>query len=218
MTATPDVPPSKGMTMIAAYRAARLRQRSVLQTSLHDSHVALKAVRCQGQAAAEPAGATTGETPAPAAVAAASPGVTEPASISFGPTGLAVPGKRVETTQTPADAAALVAQGLPPDGAAVAPSNDAASDDAAPAPAEPVEATPHDRPLAEIGFGPAMLIRLSQLGFRTTGDLAHADANELRAALGDISRLVDVEGWIASARSTASTAPADVAIALELPA
>jgi hypothetical protein len=63
-------------------------------------------------------------------------------------------------------------------------------------------ATNYDPPLAEIGFGPGMLIRLSQLGLHTTGDLAQANAGQLRAALGDISRLVDVETWISNARQT----------------
>jgi hypothetical protein len=57
-----------------------------------------------------------------------------------------------------------------------------------------------DRPLAEYGFGPGMVIRLGQLGLHTAGDLAQADVAQLRAALGDISRLVDVEGWIQTAR------------------
>jgi predicted flap endonuclease-1-like 5' DNA nuclease len=72
----------------------------------------------------------------------------------------------------------------------------------APAPQAAAERA-YDPPLAEIGFGPGMLIRLSQLGLHTTGDLAQADAGELRAALGDISRLVDVETWISNARQTA---------------
>jgi hypothetical protein len=58
----------------------------------------------------------------------------------------------------------------------------------------------YDPPLAEIGFGPGMLIRLSQLGLYTTADLAQADAVQLRSALGDISRLVDVDAWIKSAQ------------------
>jgi hypothetical protein len=71
-------------------------------------------------------------------------------------------------------------------------------------PAEPTVASDqsYDPPLAEIGFGPGMLIRLSQLGLHTTADLAQANAGELRAALGDISRLVDVETWISNARHT----------------
>jgi predicted flap endonuclease-1-like 5' DNA nuclease len=61
-----------------------------------------------------------------------------------------------------------------------------------------------DPPLAEIGFGPGMLIRLSQLGLHTIGDLAQADASGLRIALGDISRLIDVETWINNARQNAN--------------
>jgi hypothetical protein len=86
---------------------------------------------------------------------------------------------------------------------------------AGPIPAEPMAHDPqasdpptkdppvNDPPLAEIGFGPGMLIRLSQLGLHTTTDLARADAGQLRVALGDISRLVDVETWISHARQTA---------------
>jgi len=93
--------------------------------------------------------------------------------------------------------------GAPPD----------ASETAEPAPADeaidqpvvpedsgaPLPRTLH-RPLAESGFGAGMVIRLGQLGLHTTGDLAQADVAQLRAALGDISRLVDVEGWIHNAR------------------
>jgi hypothetical protein len=45
-----------------------------------------------------------------------------------------------------------------------------------------------------------MLIRLSQIGMHTTSDLASSNVAELRAALGDISRLVDVAAWIDSAK------------------
>jgi hypothetical protein len=58
-----------------------------------------------------------------------------------------------------------------------------------------------DPPLAEIGLGPGMIIRLSQLGVHTRTDLAKADAAQLRDALGEISRLIDVESWIRHARS-----------------
>jgi hypothetical protein len=71
------------------------------------------------------------------------------------------------------------------------------------APCEPAATEPRapfDPPLAEIGFGPGMLIRLSQLGLHTTGELAQANAAQLRSELGDISRLIDVETWIAAAR------------------
>jgi hypothetical protein len=71
---------------------------------------------------------------------------------------------------------------------------------ASPAPEPPPPELPPDPPLAEIGFGPGMLIRLSHLGVHTVGDLARADPAGLRQALGDISRLVDVETWINNAR------------------
>lgn len=58
-----------------------------------------------------------------------------------------------------------------------------------------------DPPIAEIGFGPGMVIRLSQIGVRSVSDLARSDIGELRQALGDISRLVDIEGWLQTARS-----------------
>jgi hypothetical protein len=73
-------------------------------------------------------------------------------------------------------------------------------------PAAPVVTSAYDPPLAEIGFGPGMLIRLSQLGLHTITDLAEANAEQLRLELGDISRLVDVEAWIRNARQTACTA------------
>jgi nucleotidyltransferase/DNA polymerase involved in DNA repair len=45
-----------------------------------------------------------------------------------------------------------------------------------------------------------MCIRLEQLGYRSVEDLARADPDALRAALGQISRILDVEGWIERAR------------------
>jgi hypothetical protein len=56
-------------------------------------------------------------------------------------------------------------------------------------------------PKLVVGFGPGMLLRLRQLGYRTPNDLADADPDALRAALGEISRLLDVEAWIESARA-----------------
>ena len=208
MTALRDAPLSKGMMMIAAYREARLRQRTVLRTSLPESRATPRAGHCQGQVAGEAACMTAVEAPAP--VTAAAPEVMEPASVFANLASPAVSDKRTENTQVPADNAPPVAQDPPPDVVALAP-----PDDAAPALTEAAEPVLYDPPLAEIGFGPGMLIRLGQLGLRTTGDLARADANALRAALGDISRLVDVEAWIASARIAASTATMDLATAPE---
>ena len=170
--------------MITAYREARLRQRAVLQTSLQETHVPYKAGDGQGQTAGESAQVTVKEAaPAP-----------ETASVITSLVSLVDSDRRSERTGMPMSA---FTQDVPADVAAMRPSDDAA----AAASMEPVR---HDPPLAEIGFGPGMLIRLGQLGLRTTGDLADADANDLRTALGDISRLVDVEAWIASARITAS--------------
>lgn len=196
MTATPDVPLSKGMMMIAAYRAARLRQRPVLRTDLPERQAERGAADCQGQVAGEAACMAAVETSAPAPVAAALPEAGKPALVPAGPAGC----------DTQADSIDAPADDARPDVTAVAP-----PDDAGPTPARPAEPVPYDPPLAEVGFGPGMLIRLGQLGLRSAGDLAHADATTLRAALGDISRLVDVEGWIASARMTISSAPTDVA-------
>jgi hypothetical protein len=162
--------PSKGLAMIAAYRAARLNQRPTLRTSLQPAPALTHA---EPGIKAEPMDHSMERL------------VTETADEG------SVFASMVNLTQTPA--------------------------------AEPIEtspaAVPHpepepdilltatsDPPLAEIGFGPGMLIRLSQLGLHTTGDLAQAEPEALRAALGEISRLVDVEAWITSARQTASAA------------
>ncbi len=73
------------------------------------------------------------------------------------------------------------------------------------APSPPAEKPPGNPSLEEIGFGPGMRIRLGQLGLRSVGDLAAADAARLRLALGEISRLIDVEAWIDSARDMVRT-------------
>ncbi|MGK7867643.1 hypothetical protein [Falsiroseomonas sp. E2-1-a20] len=49
-------------------------------------------------------------------------------------------------------------------------------------------------------LGPGMLARLRMLGFARFEDLAHVDPAALRHALGHISRLINVEAWIAEAR------------------
>jgi predicted flap endonuclease-1-like 5' DNA nuclease len=71
-----------------------------------------------------------------------------------------------------------------------------ALEEQAPAPAEP----PKPPPLSAIGFGPGMIIRLRQLGIETAADLAAADPAALRTALGDITRLINVHAWIATAQ------------------
>jgi len=51
-------------------------------------------------------------------------------------------------------------------------------------------------------LGPGMRLRLAQLGYASEADLADADPQRLKAELGPISRLLDVEGWIARARNS----------------
>jgi hypothetical protein len=265
MTAPPDPPRSKGMMMIAAYRAERLNQRPVLRTSLHQSRLALRQGRDGGQVppAPDPSARGAASPPLPA------PEAADPASVFANLVSLAVAERHGETMREEnareenarqenarQEDAATVAPMADPGAAGAAPANPAqvATPPAAPAmpivvtqpvpapsapeacpaatpPAEsppvsisapvcvpqplvssadqppadhpPAEAPSTDVPLAAIGFGPGMLIRLGQLGLHTARDLAEADAMHLRAALGDISRLVDVETWISNARELA---------------
>jgi hypothetical protein len=55
--------------------------------------------------------------------------------------------------------------------------------------------------LEVLGLGPGMLIRLNQLGIHNAGDLATGEAATIRRALGDISRLINVEAWISRAQA-----------------
>jgi hypothetical protein len=55
-------------------------------------------------------------------------------------------------------------------------------------------------PLSAIGFGPGMVIRFRQLGILSAADLAASDPAALRTALGDITRLINVDVWIATAQ------------------
>jgi ribonuclease E len=74
--------------------------------------------------------------------------------------------------------------------------------------ASPETLDPHEAPepravigLEVLGFGPGMLIRLNQLGIHTADDLATGEAATIRHALGDISRLINVDAWIARAKT-----------------
>lgn len=55
-------------------------------------------------------------------------------------------------------------------------------------------------------LGPGMRIRLAQLGY-SEADLADADPRKLKAELGPISRLLDVDGWIERARAQRAARP-----------
>lgn len=135
--------------MIAAYRAARLSQRSALQTDLQ------------------------------AAPAANPPDTVRGGAAPFQPSGSVF---------------ASLMSGQIPIGA------ESQEQTAPPLVDRPVAPPPPLPTLAEIGFGQGMLIRLNQVGLRTVTDLAHADPADLRAALGDSSRLIDIDIWIARAR------------------
>ena len=50
-------------------------------------------------------------------------------------------------------------------------------------------------------LGPGMRHRLGLLGYRTCGDLAAAEPSRLSQQLGEISRLLRIERWIAAARA-----------------
>ena len=172
------VPLAKGLSLVAAYRAERLNQRAVLRGSLQQLRMARQAARTEE--------------------------ADEQAAMM--------------TPASPSDDVALVPEttGMPPSGSVFASLVSSAASErqdtsrggfAATEPAMPTKsarAMITDAPLSEIGFGPGMLLRLSQLGLHTTADLARADAKQLRAELGEISRLVDVETWITHARQMTS--------------
>jgi hypothetical protein len=261
MTRPSDPPPSKGMAIIASYRAARLSQRPALRTSLQQSRLALRRGRDAQHDAAEPVAepaslppsdplppkaAETGSVfaglvslaiaarqsgapdtvDAPDPLAAVAPAASPPATgpQATGPQATGKPATNTLATDAPppevppaaageASAEVETPSAPPPEARPEAPPEAPPeaqvfpefTAEAAP-PAAREAALPVDPPLAEIGFGPGMLIRLSQLGLHTIGDLAQADPAALRLALGDISRLVDVETWISNARQTTASA------------
>lgn len=198
MNPPPSTPPSKGMAMIAAYRAERLTQRPVLRTTLRDSHVARRAARIGDQPPAEAGQPPIADVPVATAPVAEPP--TKGAASVFAGLVSAVAEQEQEASRPQNTEAA---DEVPPEAFIAEP--ETVTDE--PQPADPVAPeAPYDPPLAEIGFGPGMLIRLSQLGLHTTSDLAQANAGQLRSELGEISRLVDVDAWIKSARQTSRTA------------
>jgi predicted flap endonuclease-1-like 5' DNA nuclease len=237
MSTTGETSRSRGMMMIAAYRADRLNQRPLLRKDLQQARAAARQARRAGapDGVADPAGAreaaapgsagccghggTTDATapPSRAAVGAQRPPdaidrgsvfadlvsvtlIDTPSETSPAAANASVQ-TRVAVSPGPADPQPPLACG--PQGAApepAAPDNEGPGRAPAPHSAPASDAPSRDIPLAELGFGPGMRIRLRQLGLHSMSDLAHANATELRAALGDISRLVDVERWISDAR------------------
>jgi len=188
----PATPPARnaGLSLVAAFRAARIQQRPALQTGLRASRYGLRQERLArlGKAAiASP----TKTAEAPLSHAGASPPREEMAPEPG--SGQSVFARFMDGAQAEAPA---VAAAQPP--AATTPHLLAE-----PLPVEPPLAAP---PLSAIGFGPGMVIRFRQLGIETAADLAAADADALRTALGDITRLINVDIWIASAQKACSTA------------
>jgi hypothetical protein len=202
MSVRSEPPASKGMMLVAAYRAERLRQRPILRSSLRESHEARRLER-ESAARAELVDATN-DVSRPSEdieTEAAQPIVSGSVFASYLTVAEASAVEPVTPDQPMAEAsdAAFAADLL--DNCADSRVADVPPEMAPPhVLAEKPECPAFDPPLAEIGFGPGMLIRLSQIGVRTTRELASAELGELRTALGDVSRLVDVEAWISSAK------------------
>lgn len=204
MSSRSEPPASKGMMMIAAYRLERLRQRPILRSSLRHSH---EARRLEREGAVKP------EPPAAIHEPVLPPAEFHPVAAQPLPSGSVFASYSTIVAEDVALEAAAAVDDVPaPESPPAADALRAApvearvdeptaeADGPAPAPPAKPDSPEFDPPLAEIGFGPGMLIRMSQIGVRTTRQLATADLGELRAALGDISRLVDVEAWIGSAQ------------------
>jgi len=196
-----------GQTLVARYRAERLRQRPTLQVDLRAQRAALRQGRIDRLAKVE-----------------AAPSLTTPeeyrhVTVADLPSGPAAPDNEPSIfAKFVGDAPrhAEAAPGPVTDGPAefleapVSVTPDPVAEPAvAPHPVNQrtvADAGAGDTALADIGFGPGMVLRFSQLGIANAADLARADAMNLRDSLGDISRLINVEFWIESARRACGTA------------
>jgi predicted flap endonuclease-1-like 5' DNA nuclease len=197
---------NKGQGLVAAFRAARISQRPALKTELRNSRAALRQDRLDRLGKHPP------QTPAPAAQSDAPPDeATAKADPAPAPaTGPSIFATFMDRTE---DVAAPAAEPPPPQAPTaaepVAHQADPAAPEPAPATAAPAPAPtqpPPRVPLSAIGFGPGMMIRMSHLGIESIQQLAEADPVWLRGALGDVSRLINVELWIASARNACAQA------------
>ncbi len=186
---------NKGQGLVAAFRAARISQRPALKTELRKGRVALRQERLNRLGRQEP--------PAEAAAPAQDAAVPEEMAITAKPdpapaSGTSVFASFLDSAEPPPDAVETLAAAPQP-----APTPEEKAPEAEPE----VAVDPAPRiPLSTIGFGPGMMIRMSHLGIETVQELAVADPAWLRGALGDISRLINVELWIASARNACSKA------------
>jgi predicted flap endonuclease-1-like 5' DNA nuclease len=192
---------NKGQGLVAAFRAARISQRPALKAGLRHSRTALRQERLQRLGLPE-----TTQAASVAPTDAAAHDDTDPASkpepAPPPAAGTSVFATYLDRAETPAEPAPAAAEAAP---AQQAPGPDAAPPDSAAHMAAAPEPEPR-LPLSSIGFGPGMMIRMSHLGIESVQELAAADPTWLRGALGDISRLINVDLWIASARNACSKA------------
>jgi hypothetical protein len=210
-TEAPPNGPSKASMMIAAYRAARLNQRLTLRAAPQPQQ--------DHMPSAEP--------PPPAPVHGLADGSSLDTSFAMTPvqetkgSDQIAPPASEPVTGDPnwlAAAEAMTAPG-PASQEVVALSHPEAvitvAEPVTSAPSEPritlAESAPEPSPargepaLAEIGLGPSMLLRLNQIGLKSVYDVAQTKPDDLRAALGSSSRLLNVEAWITSARHLTAT-------------
>lgn len=177
-----------GQSLVAKFRAARLQQRSSVHSELRADREALRQERLT----------RLGKAPAPESALA---------TVEVAPAASGSVGQKVEQAEAPVTGSSMFAQfigGVQAEVAAVAPAPaHAAGEASTPSVSVSSAAAP---PLSSIGFGPGMVIRFRQLGIETAADLATADAAGLRTALGDITRLINVDIWIASAQKACAEA------------
>lgn len=114
------------------------------------------------------------------------------------PTAEAAPAGPVVADHIPAFVSAATMPESP--GTDIAMVDDPAPPESSAAPIDPPAPEPVSRPSVFAELGPGMQFRLRQIGYGSDAALAEADPASLRAALGDISQLLNVEHWIAEAK------------------
>lgn len=194
MTKTPARPRSQGMTMIAAYRAQRLSQRPVLRSNLHQSHLALRQSRD---------GLPRQFSPQSDISCIAHPDTAPKIDPHPEKINGSIFANLINTSEQRQDSLGVPFSQTQHCNSTMAIPDEQTGLTSAPEPNETAP-TAYDPPLAEIGFGPGMVIRLSQVGVQTLDDLARCNVPHLHEALGDVSHLVDIKNWIDSARQRAS--------------
>jgi len=171
-----------GQRLVASLRAQRITRRTGLQTALKFSRDDLRRERLArlGLATKVPqetvfAAPAADETPAPA------PDIPRESMFAH----------LVTTAEAPTAEPIAMPDQLAP----------AATEPPEAVTASPAASAMPSPPVGALGFGPGMVTRFHQIGIETIADLAGADAAYLRDALGDVSRLINVDAWIATARS-----------------